>query len=95
MPVSIAEALCQRMDQDQPFPEVKEHLMKYLETPPDFNGVRPVDTNHVGEHQLDQCSDENEDKELDWIGEGGGENPRRNRGRTQGRVLVMRRTSLL
>ena len=30
------------MEQDQPFPEVKEHLMKYLETRLDFDRVRPV-----------------------------------------------------
>ena len=76
MPVSNTEASCQPVEQIQPFPEVKEHLMKYLETRLDFHGVRPVDTTNVGEHQLDQSSDESGDEEQDWIGQGGGKNPK-------------------
>ena len=30
-----------------------KHLMKYLETRLDFDGVMPMDTNHVGEQQGD------------------------------------------
>ena len=64
VPISIKEPLCQGVEQDQPFPEVKEHLMKCLETRLDLDGVSFTDT----ESRWRTSTRPNGDEELDWTG---------------------------
>ena len=70
MPQTITEIMVQRIKADDEYKDVKENLMRYVETREDFDGIRPMDTNHVQDKEEEQKDWEDDD--IDWIGKGGG-----------------------
>ena len=69
MPVSVTEMMVQRITPKQPFKEVKDLLLRYIETRQDFDGIKPMDVGALQERE--ENKDWEEDQELDWMGKGG------------------------
>ena len=62
MPQTITDAMVQRIKADAKYIDVKQSLLEYVENREDFDGVRPMDTNHIeGGEQEQESWEEDED----------------------------------